>query len=188
MAMRGSRIVMLGVLLHAVGAGCVPSSLPALLSSPDPDKTGSLPAPSGPYEMAAIVSGTPTEVYTRVARGILGCWFGAGGPLKASHVFQAEAAPPAKGGAAEIVVHERDTSFRDQRGVRAYRVSFSSEATGVRVGMTALKFEAKLAQAMAKDVEAWAKGGAGCQLRGLLPPPTAPAGKTVKGPAATRKR
>ena len=47
---------------------------------------------------------------------------------------------------------------------------------------------AKLAQAMAKDVEAWAKGGAGCQLRGLLPPPTAPAGKTVKGPAATKKR
>jgi hypothetical protein len=103
-------------------------------------------------------------------------------------VFQAEAAPPAKGGAAEIVIHERDTSFRDQRGVRAYRISFSGEATGVRVGMTALKFETKLAQAMARDVENWAKGGAGCQLRALLPPPPPPAGKTVKGRATTKKR
>jgi hypothetical protein len=186
-------MVTLSVLLHAVGAGCVPSSLPTLLSSPDPvsspdpGKTGSLPAPSGPYETAAIVSGTPTEIYTLVARGILGCWFGTGGPLRASHVFQAEAAPPAKGGAAEIAIHERDTSFRDQRGVRAYRVSFSSETTGVRIGMTALKFGTNLAQAMAKDVETWAKGGAGCQLRAVLPPPTAPAGKIVKGPSATKK-
>jgi hypothetical protein len=196
MAMRGL-IITFGVVLHALGAGCTTQGLSALLPAPGPasteptstgpDKTGSVAAPPGSYETAAIVSGTPTEIYTLVARGVLGCWFGAGGPLKASHVFQAEAQPPAKGGAAEIVIHERDTSYRDRRGVRAYRVSFASEATGVRVGMTALKFEEKLAQAMAKDVESWAKGGSGCQLRALLPPPAPAKSKAVKGPAAADK-
>jgi hypothetical protein len=181
MATRGLGIVTLGVLLHAAGAGCVPSSLPALLPPPESHRTASAAVSSGPYESAAIVSGTPTQVYALVARGVLGCWFGAGGPLKASHVFKAEAEPPAKGGGAQIVIHERDTSFRDRRGPQAYRVAFASEMTGVRVGMTALKFEAKLAQAMAKDVETWAKGGAGCQLRALLPPPAPAKGKVVKG-------
>jgi hypothetical protein len=189
MAMRRPGIITLGVLLHAVGAGCAPAGLHALLQpAPEPGKTANPAVSSVPYETAAIVSGTPTEVYALVARGVLGCWFGAGGPLKTSHVFQAEAEPPAKGGAAEIVIHERDASFRDQRGVRAYRVSFASEVTGVRVGMTALKFEAARAQAMAKDVQNWAKGGTGCQLRALLPPPAPRKGKIVKGPAAGKKR
>jgi len=188
MALRRAVIITLGVLLHAV-AGCAPAGLHAFLEpAPEPGKTANPAVPSGPYETAVIVSGTPTEVYALVARSVLGCWFGAGGPLKMSHVFQAEAEPPAKGGAAEIVIHERDTSFSDRRGVRAYRISFASEVTGVRVGMTALKFEAALAQAMAKDVQNWAKGGTGCQLRALLPPPAPRKGKIVKAPAAEKKR
>ena len=188
MAMRRSGIITLGVLLHAVGAGCAPSSLNALLQpASEPGQKADLATSSAPYETAAIVSGTPTEVYALVARGVLGCWFGAGGPLKASHVFQAEAEPPAKGGAAEIVIHERDTAFQDRRGPRAYRVSFAAEMTGVRVGMMALKFEAALAQAMARDVQNWARGGTGCQLRAVLPPPRPPKGKIVKG-AARKKR
>jgi hypothetical protein len=182
--------------MHALAAGCTPSGLPSLLGPmpPESGKTGPSEASntftsSSPYETSAIVPGNPTQVYTQVARGALGCWFGAGGPLKASHVFRAEAEPPAKGGSAEIVIHERDTSFRDQRGVKAYRIAFATEVMGVRIGMTALKFEAKRAQAMAKDVEAWAKGGSSCQLRALMPPPAPPAkGKMVKAPAASKKR
>ncbi|MBO0763027.1 MAG: hypothetical protein J2P50_00295 [Hyphomicrobiaceae bacterium] len=135
-----------------------------------------------------MVSGTPTGVFTEVAREVLGCWFGAGGPLKASHVYHAEAEPPAKGGAAVIVIHERDVSFNDQRGPRAYRISFGDEAGGVHVVATALKFDGPKAQAMARDVETWAKGGTGCQLRALYPSPAPPSSaKTAKAPAPTRK-
>jgi hypothetical protein len=174
------------LLVVALGGACVPSNLPALpLSQPAPEP-GSVAAPQSPHETAVIVSGTPTDVYALVARGALGCWFGAGGPLKASHVFQALADPPARGGAAEIMIHERDVTLRDQRGPRAYRISFAGEATGVRVGMMALKFAPALAEAMAKDIGIWAKGGAGCQLRALLPPPAPVSGKGSKGPSKKR--
>jgi hypothetical protein len=179
----------LGLLLLA--SGCAAPDLKALLPlQPTPettDKTGSLATPLAAYETAAVVSGTPTDVYALVARGVLNCWFGAGGPLKASHVFQAEAEPPSKGGTAEIVIHERDQTLRDHRGIRAYRIAFASEAGGVRIGMTALRFEGAAAQAMAKDVEGWAKGGAGCQLRAVLAPPPPPPSNTAKGPPKAAK-
>jgi hypothetical protein len=188
-------MVTFGVLVHALAGGCTSASLPALLGPPEPGRTGpdqpgSILAASGPYETAAIVSGTPTQVYALVARGALACWFGPGGPLKASHVFRAAAEPPAKGGTAEIVIHERDRSFRDQRGVQAYRIAFASEIGGVRVGTTALKFEPARAQAMAKDVEIWAKGGSSCRLPGPMPPSPAKGkgGKVGKVPAASKKR
>jgi hypothetical protein len=127
-------------------------------------------------------------VFTQVAHAALGCWFGASGPLRATHVYRAEAEPPAKGGAAVIVVHERDVSLRDQRGPRAYHISFNSEAAGVRVIATALKFDQPKAQAMARDVETWAKGGMGCQLRALYPPPAPSSAKTAKAPTQTKKR
>jgi hypothetical protein len=142
-----------------------------------------------------MASGTSTGVFAHVARGALGCWLAADGPLKASHVYRAEAEPPSKGGAAEITIYERDVSLRDQRGPRAYRISFASEAGGVRINATALKFDPAKAQAMARDVETWAKGGSGCQLRALYPPPpalvtTKPAkgSKLAKGSGQTKKR
>jgi hypothetical protein len=151
-------------------------------------KTGSLSARSEPHETSALVSGTPTGIFAEVARGALGCWFAADGPLKASYIYRAEASPPAKGGDAEIVIHERDASMRDLRGSRAYRIAFTAELASVRVTMTALKLEPKLAHAMAKDVESWAKGKQGCQLRALLPPPEPPVvskvSKTGKGQSA----
>jgi hypothetical protein len=159
-------------------------------------ETGSLSARYERHETSALVAGTPTSIFAEVARGALGCWFAADGPLKASHVYRAEAQPPAKGGDAEIVIHERDASMSDRRGPRAYRVAFTAELSSVRVTMTSLKFEPKLAQAMAKDVESWAKGGKGadsCQLRALLPPPappkaakTAKTAKTSKAPSAAK--
>jgi hypothetical protein len=162
----------------------------ALKTGPE---TGSLSAPSGSDETSTVVSGTPTGVFAEVARHALGCWFAVDGPLKATHVYRAEAEPPAKGGNAEILIHERDASTRDQRGARAYRIAFISEFSGVRVTATALKFEPKVAQAMAKDVETWAKGQEGCQLRAALPPPVATKatkkakaskGQSAKGPTA----
>jgi hypothetical protein len=139
-------------------------------------ETGSLSVKLGPHqpqEASALVSGTPTGVFADVARGALGCWFAADGPLKATHVYRAEAQPPAKGGDAEIVIHERDAAVRDLRGPRAYRISFAAELSSVRVTMLSTRFEPKLTQAMTKDVESWAKGGGGCEMGALLarPPP-----------------
>lgn len=184
--------------LVALLGGCAGSnvSLQQLLALPAPAETsvtGGPAAQPAPLETTVLVAGTPTSTFAQVARGAIGCWFSADGPLKASHVYRAEAEPPAKGGHAEIVIHERDASQRDPRGPRAYRITFAAEASGVRVVATALRFEPKLAQAMANDVERWAKGGEGCDLRALFPSaPQAAAkpGKTVKGQplASSRKR
>jgi hypothetical protein len=171
-------------------AGCAGSNfkLPLLPASAIPSEASSSLPPSGPQESALTVPGTPTGVFAQVARGALGCWLAADGPLKPSHVYRAEADPPSQGGAAEIVLYERDVSVRDQRGPQAYRIAFRSEIGGVRVVATALKFEPPKAQAMARDVETWAKGSQGCQLRTVMPPPAPPKtpAKLAKGSAPNK--
>jgi hypothetical protein len=185
----------IGLVLAALAGGCSANGMPTLQSLLPPQaETSSVaaaPVLPPPTETSLSVPGTPTGVFTQVAQGVLGCWFGAGGPLKASHVYRAEAEPPAKGGEAEIVLHERDLSLRDQRGTRAYKITFAGEGPGVRVIAMPLKIEAKLAAAMTRDVETWSKEGAkpdgGCQLRALFPPPppaVAKAAKPSKGAGA----
>jgi hypothetical protein len=114
------------------------------------------------------VTTSPTEAYAMVARAMLTCWFGADGPLRASHVFHAEAASPAQGGSAEIVIHERDLAQGDYRGPRALRVAFVSMAGGANISVTVIKAPPGLASLMLRDVENWARGGSDCQMRALL--------------------
>ena len=159
--------------LLAIGASaCSSANLPQLPAGSAPVETGAVasgPEEAAPFETTTIAPGTPTEVYALVAGGALRCWFGAGGPLKATHVFHAEAAPPAQGGAAEIVLHERDPSLRDQRGPRAFRVAFTGDSGGVRVAIATIKVAAPLSELMVRDVVVWASGGSGCQVRALSP-------------------
>lgn len=145
------------------------------------------PATPATVDTTIIAQGTTTEAYAQVAQRALRCWFGADGPLKATHVFNAEAASPAEGGAAEIFLQERDTTMRDQRGNRAFRVSFAAEVTGVRIGVTNLKMTDPLAQLMVRDVETWARGGEGCQARALSPPQVA-APAPLQPPAKKQRR
>ncbi len=160
--------------IPAVGAG--PTETGAIAAAPAAE------LPAGPHETSLFVAGTPTGVFAQVARGALGCWFAADGPLKATHVYRAEAQPPARGGDAEISIHERDATVRDLRGPRVYKISFTAESTGVRVATIAMKHELKVAEAMARDVAVWAKGGEGCQLRKVLTPPVpAPSAAVSKG-------
>jgi hypothetical protein len=176
--MRRRRAIILASIWAAAAGACSPTGLQLPPSPPPPAspsgqiETGAAASPAAlaPLETATLVQGSPTEVYARVASGALRCWFGAKGPLKATHVFHAEAAPPSEGGVAEIVLHERDVSMRDQRGARAFRVSFVGEAGSVRVGVAALKIAAPLADLMVKDVATWAQGGAGCEAGSLSPP------------------
>jgi hypothetical protein len=200
---RGPSKAGIGVVLAALAGGCSANGMPTLQSLlPPPAETSSVaPAPPPtPTEKSLSVAGTPTIVFAQVAQGVLGCWFGGGGPLKASHVYRAEADPPTKGGEAEIVIHERDPSLRDLRGTRAYKITFAGEGSGVRVTTMPLKIDAKLADAMARDVETWtkdgvkdgakdgAKQGEGCQLRALFPPPAAVAKATKPVKTAAAKR
>ena len=131
-----------------------------------------------------MVQGTPTEVYALVARGALRCWFGADGPLKTTHIFHAEAAPPVQGGVTEIVLHEREG---DQRGSRAFSVAFTGDGGIVRVDIRSMKIAPPLSELMAQDVEAWAKGGAGCQVRPPRPPPAVSAPKPAKKKASAAR-
>jgi hypothetical protein len=186
--MLGPRKAGIGLVLAALAGGCSANGMPTLQSLlPPPSETSSVATPSQPYETSVVASGTPTGVFTQVAQGVLGCWFGADGPLRASYVYRAEAEPPAKGGEAEIVIHERDLSPRDQRGPTAYRISFAGEMGGVRVTAAALRLQLKLAEAMARDVEMWAKEGVkegtGCKLRTLFSPPPPVVAKATTKPA-----
>lgn len=187
--------IALGLVAATCVGACSHSGLPvippAAPQSTGQVETGAVPSPAAaPAEISTIVPGTPTEVYTRVARGALRCWFGANGPLKATHIFNAEAAPPSDGGVAEIVLHERDVALRDQRGARAFRISIVGEGGGVHVGMTPIKIGAPLAEPMVRDVETWAQGGSGCQAGALGPPaPTAAApAKSAKSNASQSNR
>jgi len=173
--LRPTTFLLLALLLTGAG-GCSSSNLPALPIGSAPLETAATGPPAqtlAHVETTIIAQGTSTEVYTLVARGALRCWFGADGPFKADYIFNAEAASPAQGGAAEIVLHERDASLRDARGNRALRVSFAAEVTGVRVGITPIKLPDAMARLVVKDVETWAKGGEGCQVRALNPPQAA---------------
>jgi hypothetical protein len=176
-----------GILL----AGCA-ASAPSLITPP----TGAL-APKavslavlGNETLLAIgnsptIDVSSTELYTRVAGGALKCWFGAGGPLKASHVFNAEVAPVASGGAAEIIVHERDPRATGQaasRGVRAFRISIEPiSAEKARLSMTSGKLAPDLAAALEKDALAYAFGQDSCEAQVVRPPPPPTVAKKKPG-------
>ena len=197
-----SVLAIVAALTSAAGAGaCSQSGLPSLPSAPPPGtqssitptqfETGAVAAPATPApEVVTIAAGTPTDIYARVASGALRCWFGAGGPLKATHIFNAEAAPPSEGGVAEIVVHERDLTSRDQRGTRALRVAFVGRGGSVEVGISPLKIGPPMSELMVRDVETWAQGGSGCNARALEAPAQVPApqASTAKSKATQNTR
>jgi hypothetical protein len=133
-------------------------------------ETGAVASPSAhtaAAETTIIAAGTPTEVYALLARHALRCWFGADGPLKATHIFHADAASPTAGGAADIVLQERDPAFSDRRGPRAFRIAITGDAAGVRVGISNLRMSEPLGGLMVKDAETWARGGERCETRAL---------------------
>jgi hypothetical protein len=109
------------------------------------------------------VVGSPTEVYLRVARGAMACWFGSSGPMKLNYVYHAQAQPAAKGGKAEIVIHERDRKNDNQKGLRAFRVQIKPSGDSADVAVENLKLDETLATAMEADVRRWASGALGCK-------------------------
>jgi hypothetical protein len=149
----------------------------------------SLPELTGTFTEATIV-GSPTEVYERIARGALSCWFGASGPLKAGFVYHAEADPPGKGGKAEISIHERNRLSDSPKGMRAYRITIAAESEKTNLAFENIKMPEPLAVAMEADARRWGTGVIGCAeapsggwSENAPPPPSPPAeGKKRRAP------
>lgn len=156
----------------ALAGGCAsnPLSLPPL------------PASLGVEAAAVSVSSDPPiEVYARIARGALKCWFGAEGSLKKTHVFHAKVDPPSAGGAAEIAVHTRDSDSgkAGHAALRAYRVDITTAAGGSHIEAQNVRFPEAQGADMNRDVSRWAAGGEGCSVLGTggwaaAAPPSAP--------------
>ena len=121
-----------------------------------------------PSELTGTVSeapvvGAPTEVYARVARGAMACWFGTSGPLKAGYVYHAEAEPAAQGGKAEIIIHERDRTIDNPKGCEGLSASLSPRRARPPPWLVEnMKLPEPLAKSMEADVRRWGAGSIGC--------------------------
>lgn len=111
-------------------------------------------------------SDPPVEVYSRVAKGALKCWFGPEGSLKATHVFHAKVDPPAAGGAAEIGVHTREAG--STIGVlRAFGITINPvTGGGSAIEVQNVRFPEKEAALMKSDVARWIAGQDNCSIVG----------------------
>ena len=79
--------ILTGILVLSTLAGCAGDGAPPALSLPSPGASADAPSPlKALITPEGVVVGTPTEVYTRIARGVLTCWFGAAGPLKKAYI------------------------------------------------------------------------------------------------------
>lgn len=157
--------ILAALLMAGAGAGCSGTpSLPTLgIPTPEPEATAradaGVPSPAAALQAGLLpedlVTGTPTENYTRVARGALTCWFGAAGPLKAAYIYHAEAEPASKGGASEIKIMTRDTAADDPRALRAYRIVFAPSENKTRIEIENVRIPEPLATRMRLDVKRW---------------------------------
>ena len=145
-------------------AGCGGSLSPTSLGLPALDLSG--------FDQGPVIAAAPTEVYARIASGAMNCWFGAEGVLKTTHIFHADAASPTAGGAASIVIHERDPKQANPRGSRAFLISITGDSgIATIVGTQAPRFPDDKGAAMRADVLAWANGATSCELQKFAPPP-----------------
>lgn len=165
--------VLLGACGQQVSIDGAAIANPAIAPQRSAVTTGAIPRPIeiGEPNSLLVVETNPTDTYAAVARGAHACWLGASGPMKRTHMFQAQADSPAKGGAAEIVLLERDATMPEGKGARAFRVAFVPSGSGTQVAISPMKIEAPVGLALSRDVQAWSRGDAGCQLRAVLPSP-----------------
>ena len=148
-----------------LAAGAV-AALPEL---PDITPEEEATAQSGPVQSSKAPVGAPTEVYARIARGMLTCWLGANGPLRKTHVFHAEAAPQSKGGQARIALDERHKKKSAPRGRRSFTVDIRQDGGSDKASviMRNLNLPPPQARQLQRDVSRWAAAEEGCLPGGL---------------------
>ena len=106
--------------------------------------------------------GTPTAIYTRIARGALTCWLGAHGPLNKTHKFYANAEPAHRGGGSRIVIYEIPNDPQRKLGDRAYSIIIDPDGASGRVRTENTRLSKKLAAEFDDDVMRWAANKQGC--------------------------
>lgn len=109
----------------------------------------------------------PVELYTRIAKGALSCWFGTQGSLKKTHIFHADVAPESVGGAAEITIQQRDPTGETPRAFRAYRISITPTGSGSSLLAENFRMPADTGREMEQDVRRWAGGVFSCSVIGV---------------------
>ncbi len=189
-----SRAVLLIALAPAI-AGCSSAGTDTAALAPSGLSLPNLPtlnsnAVAAPPSIEAPV-GSPTEIYSRVAQGAVGCWFGTKGPLKKEYIYHAEADAPSRGGKAEITIHVRDMTQPNPRGAKAYKVKIEPKDETATVATENLKMPEAFATAMTADVGRWAHGDTGCATTSTAASWGAPAiadGATPPPPAAAQKK
>ena len=167
-------------------AGCSAGapSLPSVAAMPD---VSAITPKFSPADAPGPV-GAPTEIYTRVARGILTCWFGSNGPLKPNYIYFADADPPSKGGASLISIHLRDREASDPRSIRAWKLAVVPAPEGTTVDIENFKLPPQYAEPLARDARRWAAGEEGCGEGPVTAGWDANAGKpSAKAPAGDKK-
>jgi hypothetical protein len=162
--MQGSRLAGLGLLaVAAVVQGCSSDGGTVTAGLPPLDKiTPSMPSLGALLPAETKVVGSPIEVYTRVSRGALTCWFGASGPLKGTYIYHGEADPPSRGSRAEFVIHTRDKAASDPRSVRAFRVGIAPGEQKTQIEVENISIPEPLAARLKADVIRWAGDQEGC--------------------------
>jgi hypothetical protein len=163
--------ILAALAMTAAVGGCSGTPTLPTLGIPAPEEApradGGVPSTTAALQGALLpedlVAGTPTEIYTRVARGVLTCWFGAAGPLKAAYIYHAEAAPASKGGASEIKIMTRDTAVDDPRALRAYRIVFAPSDDKTRIELENVRIPEPLAARLKLDVKRWSRDEPGCE-------------------------
>src|SRR5688572_1732566 len=153
---------MVGVLAACTLAGCSTATLPTLPK----------------LEMPVVAyKEEPSEIYSRIARGAMACWFSPNGPLKQNYAFHADVAPPSDNAGAEIVIHERDRNAPSPLSLRAYKILISRKPEGTAVEEQNFKLPAPLAAMMAQDIRRWAGGKLDCNTPIPVAQPTPDAQK-----------
>lgn len=168
MRRKQSSLALVALSLAVVGAACSAEGPTPILGLPKPDEQNTQSENSAVSALTAIlmpkemVVGTPTEVYTRIARGVLTCWFGAAGPLKTEYIYHADAEPASKGGNSEIKILTRDAEAADPRSIRAYRIAIAPAEGKTKVEIENVRLPELLAARLKQDVERWSGDEEGC--------------------------
>ncbi len=163
MSIRRPFIVVSTLCAAALASACAGGGLQVQpLDVPTTPSVGALPEASTKVAVDQPV-GSATELYSRIARGAMSCWFATGGPLKKDYIYHATADAPSRGGKAEIVIYTRDPTQPNPRGARAYLVDLepTGESTAT-IKTENLKMSEAFSASMTDDVGRWAKGDQGC--------------------------
>lgn len=178
-----------GIAVAAALAGCS-GSTPSLTSVAAVPDLAAVTPKLAPADAPRPV-GAPTEIYTRIARGILTCWFAPGGPMKPAYIYHADAEPPSKGGASVISIHLRDRDATDPRSIRAWKLAVVPAPEGTTVDIENFKLPPQIAEPLARDARRWAAGEEACGDGALAAAeekqqqsPTAPAAIASQKPGA----